>query len=612
MGWFTVALVVIASACFTLAAIHAHVWFRERSVSANGAFALLAASVGVMAVVELQMVHAQTPAQFGRMLWWNHIPVWFGFVSAVLFVRLHLRAGRAWLGWTAIGLRTLALAINFVSTPNINYREISALQQVTIFGESLSVAQGTTNPWVAIAQFALFALIVFVADAARSTWRTGERRRAVTIGGSLVLFVSAGATFAILSYWGLARIPVLASLFFVPIVLVMGFELSLDLIRSVRLATELEAKTLALRGSEQRLAFAAEAASAGLWSVDRATGRLWATPQALSMFGMKQDAEHHVDELLGAVHPEDRARLHDFIHGKHSADQLRSIDYRVVGPRGDVRWHGARGAPHEEGPGTSHSLMGATIDITERKRAEEEAARQRVELEHLSRVATLSELSGALAHELNQPLAIIMRNAAAAQQLLQRPRPDLDEVREILRDVVDADERAGEVIRRLRGMLKRDAPQRQALSMVEMVQGVLQFMRTDLVRRGVALRVQLQEDTKKVSADRVPVEQVLINVITNACDAMAGNADGDRALKISLCEDETMACVRIEDVGCGLPAAPERVFDAFYTTKSEGLGMGLAISRSIIAAHGGRLTAEPNRPRGAVFTVCLPLATEAG
>lgn len=611
MGWLTVALLVIASACFTLAAIHAHVWFRERSVGANGAFAVLAASVGVMAFVELQMVHAQTPADFGRMLWWNHIPIWFGFVSVVAFVRLHLRAGRAWLGWTAIGLRTLALVINFFSAPNINYSEIVALQQVTVLGETLSFAQGTTNPWLAIAQIGLFALIAFVADAAFTAWRSGQRRRALTIGGSLVLFVSVATVLAILAYWGLAKIPMLASLFFLPIVLFMGFELSLELIRSVRLAAELEAKTAALRGSEQKLAFAAEAARAGLWSVDHATGRLWATPQALSMFGLGGDGEHNADELLRAVHPEDRERLREFIHGPHSAGGRVSVEYRVVASNGDVRWFGARGATHDEGPAAARSMMGATIDITDRKRAEEETARQRVELEHLSRVATLSELSGALAHELNQPLAIIMSNAEAAQQMLQRPAPDLDEVRDILRDIVDADERAGEVIRRLRGMLKRGAPQRQALSLVEVVQGVLQFMRTDLVRRGVALQVQLPEATKKVSADRVPVEQVLINIITNACDSMAGNAEGDRLLTVAVCEDEAMACVRIEDVGCGLPAAPERVFDAFYTTKSQGLGMGLAISRSIIAAHGGRLTAEQNQPRGAVFTACLPFAAEA-
>ncbi|HEX5638868.1 MAG TPA: ATP-binding protein [Burkholderiaceae bacterium] len=611
MGWFTVALVVVASACFTLAGIHAHVWLREPTGRANAAFALLAASVGVMAFIELQMLRSDTSAQLGRLLWWNHIPIWLAFVSVVAFVRLHLRAGRAWLGWTAIGLRTLALVINFFSTPNINYSEIVALQRITVFGEVLSFAEGTTNPLLAIAQAGLFALIVFVTDAAVTAWRNGERRRAWTIGGSLVFFVSVGAGLAIASYWGLAKIPVLASLFFLPIVLFMGYELSLDLIRSVRLAAELEAKTVALRGSEQKLAFAAEAASAGLWSVDRTSGRLWATPQALSMFGMKPDSEHYADELLRSVHPEDLARVHEFIHGEHATESRASVEYRVVAPNGEVRWFGARGGSHEDGRATSRSLMGATIDITDRKRAEEETARQRVELEHLARVATVSELSGALAHELNQPLAIIMSNAEAAQQLLQRREPDLDEVRAILVDIVDADERAGEVIRRLRGMLKRGVPQRQPLSLADVVRGVLQFMRADLVRRGVALDAQLPEGTTKVSADRVPIEQVLINIITNACDSMAANTDGDRRLTVSLCEDAAMACVRIEDVGGGLPTAPERVFDAFYTTKSEGLGMGLAISRSIVTAHGGRLTAEPNRPRGAVFTVCLPFAEAA-
>ena len=282
----------------------------------------------------------------------------------------------------------------------------------------------------------------------------------------------------------------------------------------------------------------------------------------------------------------------------------------MVLPSGETRWYGARGAAHDE-PRGAPTLMGATIDITERKRAEEETARQRVELEHLSRVATLTELSGALAHELNQPLAIIMSNAEAAQLMLERPSPDLGEVRAILRDIVDADERAGQVIRRLRGMLKRGAPQRQPLSLNEIVEAVLQFVRTDLVRRGVTLDLQLDPALKNVFADRVPIEQVLINVINNACDAMAGNAAGDRTMKIATYADAVTACVRIEDVGSGLPANPEQVFDAFYTTKPEGLGMGLAISRSIVASHGGRLAAEPNRPRGAVFTICLPFAPEA-
>jgi PAS domain S-box-containing protein len=610
MGWFTAALLVIAAACLTLSAIHAHVWLRERSVTANGVFALLAAGVAAMAFVELQMVRATDPAAFGRWLWWYHLPVWTSLVAVVFFVRLHLGAGRAWLGWTAIGLRTVALVINFFSTPNINYRELTGLEHVAVLGETLAWGVGAPNPLLAVAHLSLIVLVVYVGDAAWAAWRRGLRRSALTVGASMVVFVSAGLSVAVLSFWGIARMPVLASLFFLPVVLFMGFELSVELIRSVRLAVELDAKTVALQGSEQKLAFAAEAARAGLWSVDRATGRLWATPQALSMFGLTAGREHHADELLVPVHPDDRERVREFMGGSQGDQRGATVEYRVVLPSGETRWYGARGATHEA-PRGSPTLMGATIDITERKLAEEETARQRVELEHLSRVATVSELSGALAHELNQPLAIIMSNAEAAQLMLDRPDPDLDEVRAILGDIVSADERAGQVIRRLRGMLKRGAPQRQPLSLNAIVQDVLHFVRADLVRRGVTLDLQLDLGLKNVFVDRVPIEQVLINVINNACDAMARNAAGDRALKIATYADAQTACVRVEDVGSGLPANAEQVFDAFYTTKPEGLGMGLAISRSIITSHGGRLAAEPSRPRGAVFTICLPLAPEA-
>jgi C4-dicarboxylate-specific signal transduction histidine kinase len=250
--------------------------------------------------------------------------------------------------------------------------------------------------------------------------------------------------------------------------------------------------------------------------------------------------------------------------------------------------------------------MGATIDVTERKRAEDQTALQRAQLEHLSRVATLTEMSGALAHELNQPLAIIMANAEAAQRLLERSDADLDEIRAILRDIVSADARAGEVIKRLRSLFKRGEPNRQPLSLNEVVSDVLRFMRGDLVRRGVTVALELDEAVPPVCADRVPLEQVLINVVGNACEAMADNATGERVVTIATGVDAGWPSVRITDAGCGLPADAERVFAPFYTTKAEGLGMGLAISRSIVEAHGGRLWAEPNRGRGATFNLSLP------
>lgn len=596
---------VIASACLTLAAIHGHVWLRERSLAANAAFALLAASVAAMAFIELAMFRSESTAEYGRMLWWYHLPVWSGVVAIVFFVRLYLRAGRAWLGWTAIGLRTLALLVNFVSSPNINFHEITSLERVRVLGDELAIPTGETNPLLAIAQLSLLVLILFVADAAWAAWRTGARRRAIAIGGGFVVFIAVAGVMAVLSYWGLARVPVASTFFFLPIVLAMGYELGLELIRAVRLAVQLEAKTVELRASERKLSFAAEAARAGLWSVDQRTGRLWATPRALSMFGLAPGHEYPIGEVLPSIHPDDRERFRAFLQGTH--DYRAALEYRSIQPDGTTRWYATRGGMHEDEQ-TGQSLMGATVDITDRKRAEDEAARQRVELEHLSRVAALSELSGTLAHELNQPLAIIMSNAEAAQALLERPVLDLDEVRAILDDILAADARAGEVIRRLRRMLKREEPTRSPLSMNDVVLGVLQFMRAELIRRGIELDTALADGLLDVRADRVAIEQVLVNLITNACDAMADNLPGDRSLKIVTAADDGMVCARIVDAGTGLPAATDRVFDAFYTTKKGGLGMGLAISRSILAAHGGQLSAESNQDRGATFTVCLPVA----
>ncbi|MCC7326446.1 MAG: PAS domain S-box protein [Burkholderiales bacterium] len=612
MIWPLALWLTITTACLTLAVVHAHVWFRNRRAVANAAFAVLAVSVAALGYTELRIVRATTVAEYGRWIWHLQLPVWSALVAIVWFVRHYLHAGRPWLGWTAIALRTVALVVNAFSSSGIIFLEIVSVEPVTILGEPFAVAQGVPNPWMALAHLSLLFLILFVADAVRDLWRRGERRRAITIGGSIVVFITVGTMTAALSFWGVARIPLVVMLLFIPIVVAMSFELSRDLIRSARLAADLDVKTGELRESEQKLALAADAANAGLWSIDNTTGRLWATPRALDMFALAHDREHGLDDVLRLIHPDDQDRVRAFAEGAPGrGDTPASIEYRVVDAGGAVRWYASHGRTQDSGAPGRMGLMGVTIDITDRKRAEDETASQRVELEHLARVATVTELSGALAHELNQPLAIIMSNAEAAQQLLERSPPDLSEIRAILGDIVAADERAGEVIRRLRNLLKRGEPNRQPLLLNEVVRDVVQFMRADLVRRGVVVKLALAADLPPVLADRVPLEQVLLNIVGNACDAMAGNAFGDRVIGIATGTAAGMVSLRIHDAGCGLPAEPERVFAPFFTTKEQGLGLGLAICRSIISMHAGKLWAEPNADRGATFHLSLPIVTGA-
>jgi C4-dicarboxylate-specific signal transduction histidine kinase len=241
-----------------------------------------------------------------------------------------------------------------------------------------------------------------------------------------------------------------------------------------------------------------------------------------------------------------------------------------------------------------------------------EIHKQREEIAHLSRVATLNELSGSLAHELNQPLAIILSNAQAAQQLLHRNPPALEELDDILADIVDEDRRAGEVIQRLRGMLKRGESAFRPESMTTIVEDVLTLIRSDLINRGVAVETTFSPGLPSVMVDRVQIQQVLINLISNAGDSMASNERYLRRLGISTSELNGQVLVRVSDEGCGLPSGDtERIFQAFFTTKDYGLGMGLAICRSIAHAHRGHLTTEPNAPRGTVFQLAIPVATNA-
>src|ERR1700675_2307763 len=183
MSWGTIIWARIESACLTLALVHLLVGWHRRQPRTNLLFAVTAVATAVFAGFELWMMRAETPAAFGTAVRWGHAPIWVVFVSLVGFVRLYLRAGRLWLAWAACGLRTLSLILNFVFTPNLNYREITALRNVSFLGEKVVVAEGIPNPWMLVGNLSLLLLVIFVADAAISVWRRGDRRQALSVGG---------------------------------------------------------------------------------------------------------------------------------------------------------------------------------------------------------------------------------------------------------------------------------------------------------------------------------------------------------------------------------------------------------------------------------------------
>jgi signal transduction histidine kinase len=239
MNGVTILWAMVASACLTLAVIHALVWWRERQAWSNLFFSLTAAGTAGLGVCEYWMMQSTTISGFGTALRWLHVPGWVLILSLVGFVQTFLRSGRPWLAWTVGSVRTLSLVLDFVQSPNLNFREITQLRPVTFLGETVVIAEGVPNPWMLVGQASLLLLIVFVVDATITAWRRGDRRRALVVGGSIILFVIAGSIQSVLVLWSLIDVPLTPSLFFLGLVMAMGHELSRDVLNAGRLAREL-------------------------------------------------------------------------------------------------------------------------------------------------------------------------------------------------------------------------------------------------------------------------------------------------------------------------------------------------------------------------------------
>jgi PAS domain S-box-containing protein len=726
MSWVTVIWSVGAGACLTLAVIHIVVWWQDRPARANLVFSVMAVAVAVFAALELAMMRAETPEEWGIAVRWVHVPVWVIIASLVIFVRLYLRAGRPWLAWAVVGMRTISLILNFVLSPNINYRQITAIRHVSFFGESVSVATGVPNPWILVAQSSLLLLVVFVMDATITAWRRGDRRQALIVGGSILLFTVVGAVEGITITWGIVSMPLTASLFYQGLVGAMACELSYNVLHAGALARRLQAseaglreseerfrivadaapvliwmsgtdklctffnkpwleftgrsleqelgngwaegvhrddlqrclkiyteafdarqpfvmqyrlrrhdgeyrcvsdqgvpryhstgkfagyigscvdvtdlikKDEALREFEERVVLAAQAAHLGVWEMDTATNEIWMSDAARTLFQF--DSETRLDHatLQDRVYPEDRALRDSAVKGAIETRSGYEIEYRVLLPDGSLRWIGARGRYVTDENGTR--LIGVSIDITPRKLAEAEALQHREELGHLSRVAVMGELAASIAHELNQPLSGISSNASAGQRFIDRGDVDPGELRDLLGDIMADAHRAGDVIRGLRSMVKKSVPQRQRVNLNDLVTSVARMVHPTAGLQSCEVETLLEPNLPAIEADPVQLQQVLLNLIINAFDSMRDTPVKYRKVEIATeCNDNGIR-TSIRDYGAGFSEdVREQLFEQFFTTKAKGLGMGLAIARSIITSHGGSISAENADGGGARF-----------
>jgi two-component system sensor kinase FixL len=600
MNWIPVIFSMIASAYLTTALTYTFIWWRQRDAWAYLLFALAALGAAALAACDMAQMLAKDPAQYSSGVRWEQLSLWALILPLTGFVRLYLRAGRTWLLWSICGLRTLSLFLNFLTGQNLNYREVTSLRHISFLGESVSIAQAVPNPWMLVGQLSLLAFVIFAVDAANSVWRRGERRLAVIVGGSIVIFMLAGSVQGMLICWGYVQWPLTPSLFYVGIVAAMGYELGGEALRAARLAGDLRAR-------DQQMTFAAEAASLGFWFREFAGDEFWGSDQWRVLFGFTRSEQVGLDTFLQRLHPDDREITRQTLNNAYQGDGRYDIEYRVLLPNGQIRWIASRGRAELNNRGQPVRLQGVSLDITRRMQAELEAQEHRSEVAHLLRVASLGELSSALAHELKQPLSAILSNAQAAQFSLARNTCDLETIRAILRDIVMDNERASEVIDRLRRLLKKSDFDPRPLDANELIQEVLRLLNHDLTARSVRVVGEFGDGLPSIRGDRVQLQQVLINLILNAGDAMS-QSRGARTLTIRSGRIDVDAIeMSVADTGGGIrPGHEEKIFEPYHTTKPQGLGLGLSLSRSIVLAHGGSMWAENRTSGGATFHFTIP------
>src|SRR5215813_8436048 len=307
------------------------------------------------------------------------------------------------------------------------------------------------------------------------------------------------------------------------------------------------------------------------------------------------------------IHPEDRDRVKERFEESLRKKIDTSAEYRVLLLDGTVRQIGASVHPVLNEGGELIQFVDTAVDVTERKQAEESLRESEVNLAHMNRVSTMGELVASLSHEITQPIASARNNARAAQNFLKMQPPDLGEVMEALACAVGDTDRAGNIIDRIRAHVKKAPPRMERFDLNVAINEMVVLARSAINRYGVSVQTRLSEGLVQIQGDRVQLQQVLLNLILNATEAMGSLEVGARELLISTEQDQTGVLVAVRDSGPGIdPSHLEQVFDAFYTTKPNGTGMGLSICRSIIHDHGGKLWAQPNEPRGAAFQFRLP------
>jgi two-component system, LuxR family, sensor kinase FixL len=367
----------------------------------------------------------------------------------------------------------------------------------------------------------------------------------------------------------------------------------------------------ALREREARISLAAESAELAFWSFYPAQNVAWMNDKGRTIYGFTPDEILRRDSLVKRAHPDDRHKVQAIFDRACAHFEPFESQHRLVLPFGRMRWVIMRGRCLQDETGNLTEIIGVTIDVSAQKQSEQQLQVQREEIAHLNRVSLMGEMTASFAHEVNQPLTAIINNAAAARRFLDRGNVDPALFRQLLQDMTADSQRAGEVIRGIRALVRKEKDvARSVLNLNAIIADTVRLVGSDVVLRESVITTELDHALPLVEAALVQIQQVLLNLIMNALDAVESLPPAERRIIISTRSDKGEAAeVSVRDFGTGLPKdRPEKVFDHFFSTKQTGMGMGLTIVRSIVETHGGTISAENTPDCGARFFFRLPAA----
>jgi len=581
--------------------LHVLLCFKDRRNPSYYFSTLMAMSAGSSAIFELALLQAQSTEAYAQLLKLEVTSIYVLLIPMVWLVSIQLGSYQRWLAYVITAIWSVALVFNFLSPGSLVYEQVSEINRsMTFWGEHYGVGSGPANPWNMLANLGVVLIIVYVILVARKAWQQGSQRRAITLGGSIVVFMLLAGTHSMLVDNGIVSTPYMVSFAYLAIVLAMSYEL-------VDQAIQVPVLNREIAINQKRWQDLLENVQLAVIAVDNDGIITYANPylQKLTGYSEPELIQKYAAMLLPAA---EQASLRDRLQQALLEGPRPHSQWRIVCASGVERYLVWSSVRQFDSEGRVAGLVSVGTDITDQLQAQHDLQQSQQEMERMVRANLLGELASTMAHELNQPLAAILSNAQAARRMLAKNKLEETMLAEILDDIVRDDKRAGEVIHGVRAMLRHGEVSREQLAVSDIVDEVVRIVKTEADTQGIRLTLTMAPELPPVQVNKIEIQQVLMNLIVNAMRIQQAKPRQERFVHVQVTSENDQINFTVRDRGPGIKTeAMDKIFEPFFTTRREGLGMGLALSRRIVQAHGGRIWAENHPEGGAVFSFTIPV-----